>query len=182
VTTDAPRRGGAGKALGDMTRSLGLMAVVIAVFLFIGPARTLVMPGSASRPAVDDSDVIRGFATATHSPALVPVDLPRTWRVNAATLQHTRSLEQLHIGYAVPGSRYAGLDEGVGDGASLVRTVLGPAGVSVRGTTTIAGRLWQVRRSQRGEQALTRQDGGRFVVITGDATDVQLRLLAASLR
>ncbi|MBV9292149.1 MAG: DUF4245 domain-containing protein [Frankiales bacterium] len=181
MTTEAPRRG-AGKALGDMTRSLGLMAVVVAVFLFIGPARTLVMPGSAARPAVDDSDAIRGFGTATHTPALVPAGLPRSWRVNAATLQHTRTLEQLHIGYAVPGSRYAGLDEGVGDPASLVRTVLSPAGATVHGSTTIAGRLWQVRRSARGEEALTRQDGNRTVVITGDATDVQLRLLAGSLR
>lgn len=170
------------KSLADMARSLGLMAVIVAALLFIG-ARYLIMPGSADRfPATDYSGVARAFAGDVAAAVLVPSDLPSAWRANAARLTHqSPQVEQLHIGWATPGSRYAGLDETDGDPAALLTSVLGDSGLTVRGTTTIDGVLWQQRVSSRGERALTRQLGPVTAVITGDATDAQLRLLAASL-
>jgi hypothetical protein len=53
--------------------------------------------------------------------------------------------------------------------------------MEVRGTTEIAGRSWDVRSSGRGETVYTAAVGELLVVVTGDATDTQLRLLAASL-
>ena len=51
---DIARRRPARFVLGDMVRSLGLLAVVIIALLFIGPARTLILPGDRDRmPAVD---------------------------------------------------------------------------------------------------------------------------------
>src|SRR3954454_19328010 len=123
-----------------MVRSLGLMAVVVAAMLFIG-ARYLIMPGSAERPPpADYSSVVQDFPRAAGAPALAPTSLPASWRANAARLiTPSGGVTQLHIGWAVPDSRYAGLDEATGQPNSLLSSVLGSPGLTVRGTTTIGG-------------------------------------------
>jgi Protein of unknown function (DUF4245) len=170
------------KSFADMVRSLGLMAVIVAAMLFIG-ARYLIMPGSAERPPpADYSSVVQDFPRAAGAAVLAPTSLPSSWRANAARLTTgSAGVTQLHIGWALPGSRYAGLDEATGSPATLLSAVLGTPRLTVRGTTSIAGAVWQQRVSARGERAYTRQDGRVTVVVTGDASDEQLRLLAASL-
>jgi hypothetical protein len=171
------------KSLGDMVRSLGLMAVIVAAMLFVG-ARYLILPGSAARmPAADYSSELQAFPRQAGVAALVPTGLPSSWRANAAGLSTpAKGVTRLHIGWATPGSHYAGLDESTGDPAAFVTTVLGRAGVAVRATTTIGGVAWEQRVSDRGEAAFTRRVGPLTVVVTGDATDAQLRALAGSLR
>ena len=171
------------KSFADMVRSLGLMAVIVAALLFIG-ARYLIMPGSADRPPpADYSGVVQDFPREAGSPALAPTSLPAGWRANAARLlTPSPGVTQLHIGWAIPGSRFAGLDEATGPATALLTSVLGGPGLTVRGTTTIDGTLWQQRTSARGERAYTRQLGTVTVVVTGNAKDEQLRLLAGSLR
>ena len=171
------------KSLADMARSLGLMAVIVAALLFVG-ARYLIMPGSADRfPPVDYTAEVQAFPRDVGAPILAPAGLPASWRANAARLTHPGpQLSRLHIGWAVPGSRFAGLDEGNGDGSALISDVLGSRGLAVRATTSIGGATWQQRESDRGEPALTRELGAVTIVVTGDATQAQLALLAASLR
>jgi Protein of unknown function (DUF4245) len=171
------------KSFADMVRSLGLMAVIVAAMLFIG-ARYLIFPGSADRmPATDYSGVVQGFHTKTNLRALVPTAVPAAWRANAARLIYpTSGVVQMHIGWSLPHSRYAGLDEATRHPNVVVADVLGRRGAAVTGTTTIAGATWQQRVSDLGEEALTRQVGAVTVVVTGNATDAELRLLAASLR
>jgi hypothetical protein len=164
-----------------MARSLGLMAVVIAALLFLGPARSLVFPGKDRMAAVDFSHQVRGFATVAGAPALAPAASPPGWRATTADLVHRNGRVRLHIGWALPGNRYAGLDEATGEPA-LLRTVLGARGSSVVGREVIGTVVWDRRVSDRGEEALSRRAGPVTVVITGNATDAQLRLLAASLR
>jgi len=170
------------KSFGDMVRSLGLMAVIVTALLFIG-ARYLIMPGSAERPPpADYSSVVQDFPRAAGVPVLAPGALPTTWRANAARLAAPAAgAMQLHIGWAVPGSRYAGLDEATGSPAALISSVLGSRGQQASGTTTIGGVVWDQRTSSLGERAYTRQVGKVTVVVTGNATDEQLRLLAGSL-
>src|SRR3954454_5972116 len=67
----------------DMARSLGLMAVVIAGLLLLGPARTLVFPGGSERGPVDYTEPVNALEQVTPH-ALVPVGLPADWRANAA--------------------------------------------------------------------------------------------------
>jgi len=171
------------KSFADMVRSLGLMAVIVAALLFIG-ARYLILPGSAERPpAADYSGVVQVFPREAGAPVLAPTALPADWRANAARLTAPATgVTQLHIGWAVPGGRYAGLDEATGASTALIAAVLGAAGNTVRGTTTIGAAVWQQRTSSLGERAYSRQVGSVTVVVTGNATDAQLRLLAGSLR
>jgi len=163
-----------------MGRSLGLMAVVIAALLLLGPARTLVFPGSATMKPVDYSDQVRTFARVAGS-VLAPVAVPKSWRANAATFDDGPAGVHLHIGFATPGSRFAGLDETNGKPPGLLRRVLGRRGATTDASTQIGGQTWQIRRSDRGERAFTLTTGGLTVVVTGDATDEQLRTLAGSL-
>lgn len=174
-----PRRGR--QTIGDMARSLGLMAVVVAAVLLIGPARSLVFPGSDRMPAVDYSGQVRGFHTLTGTPALVPASLPKGWRATSSNLVGGGPTVALHIGWAAPHSTFAGLAEGVAD-PTLLRTMLGRRGQQVVGSEQIRGATWQRRVSDRGETAFTRTVGRVTLVITGNASDAQLRLLAASLR
>jgi len=164
-----------------MGRSLGLMAVVIAVLLLIGPARTLVFPGGATMQPVDYSHRVAAFKDVAGI-VLAPTDLPPGWRSNVATFDSTGGRAHLHVGFATPGSRFAGFDESNGPSAQLIRSVLGARGTAATGTTTIAGQTWEERRSRRGEQALTLTTGPLTIVVTGSATDAQLRALAGSLR
>lgn len=180
--TDVIRPQRARFALADMVRSLGLILVLIIALLFIGPARSLIFPGKDRMPAVDYSGAVRGFDDVASSPAVVPAALPSSWRANATDVNNIGSAPHLHIGWAVPGTAFAGLDESAGTPDVLLRSVTGRASLRVRGSTTIEGEVWLVRRSDRGETVFTRKVAGTFVVVTGNATDVQLRFLAESLR
>ena len=187
-TTETPTRVARPKSLReslvDMARSLGLMAIIMAVVLLVTPARGLIFPDRNDRmPAKDYSDVVDGFGQVTHRPALAPAGLPSSWRANAANLTGSSAAnERLHIGFVTPGSHYAGLDETTGDPAALIADVLGKRGTATTGTTTIDGVTWDVRASDRGERSLTRTADGLTVVVTGDARAADLDRLCASLR
>ena len=168
------------KTFTDMGRSLGLMAVVIAGLLLLGPARTLVFPGGATMKPVDYRAQVAAFAKVAGR-VLSPVGLPSGWRANAARFNSSGHAARLHVGFATPGAKFAGLDETNGTAARLIGDVLGSRGATVTGTTTIGGQVWDERRSDRGEEALTLTTGGLTVVVTGSASDAQLRALAGSL-
>ena len=179
---DVARPRAARFVMGDMVRSLGLLLVIIVGLLFLGPARSLILPGSKDKmPAIDYSGAVRGFAEVTGRSALVPQALPSSWHANAANVASATTTAHLHIGWAVPGTAFAGLDEGNGNADSLLRQVTGSSSLQSQGDTTIDGATWTVRRSDRDETVYTRTINGVFVVITGNATDAQLRLLAQSL-
>jgi hypothetical protein len=169
--------------MADMARSLGLMAIITAAVLLLTPARGLIFPGSVDKqPPVDYSSDVTGFGRVAGAPALAPTAVPTSWRANAASLGGGGGSETLHIGWVTPGARFAGLDETTAPAGSVVTANLGASSIDVVATTTIDGQVWQLRKSDRGEQAFTRQAGPVFVIVTGNATDAQLRMLCASLR
>lgn len=164
-----------------MVRSLGLIAVIVGLTLVFVPG--LFDPSSSDRfPAVNYSDYLAGFHQVTGKHALAPDPVPSGWRANAGTLTGPASAEHLHIGFAVPGSHYAGLEESVAPASTFVASVLGTQGTHVRGRVSISGAAWRTSTSARGEYSLARTIGGITVVITGSASPAQLQALAASLR
>ena len=176
------RRKGFGSSMADMGRSLGLIIALLAVILLLTPARGLVFPDKANKmQPVDYSSDVTGFRELTGTSALVPVGLPKGWRANAASLTHDASNlgVSMHIGFVTPDGKYAGLDESTM--STAVPAVLGQRGGRVTGAVTIGGVTWERRVSDRGEQALTRNVGKIEVIVTGNATDAELRLLCADL-
>jgi Protein of unknown function (DUF4245) len=163
-----------------MVRSLGLIAIIVAVTLIFVPG--LLHPSKSDRfPATDYSDYVSGFQQVTGKSALVPSDLPSDWTANAAALTGPAAVEHLHVGFAVPGSEYAGLEESVAPASSFVRSLLGARGDLVTDHVSLGGASWASRTSSRGEFALTRTVDGITVIVTGSATPLQLQALAESL-
>lgn len=181
--TRVARSKGVRESLLDMGRSLGLMAIIMAIVLFLTPARGLIFPDKKDRmQAVDYSSVVSGFATVAHRPALLPNGLPSSWRANASSLfGNTPVNAHFHVGWVTPGNQFVGLDEGTGDADALVKSVLGNRGATVTGTTTIAGSVWQLRFSDLGERSLTRTADGLTVIITG-TPKADINLLCTALR
>jgi hypothetical protein len=154
--------------------------VVVAVTLLFVPG--LIHPGKSDRfQPVDYSNYVAGFHTVTGKSALTPQPAPAGFAANAGRLTGPAASEHLHIGFAVPGTKYAGLEESVAPMSTLVASVLGARGTTVTGHTQIAGATWQSRISARNEVALTRRVNGISIVITGNATGEQLESLAAAL-
>jgi Protein of unknown function (DUF4245) len=163
-----------------MVRSLGLVAVIIAVTLIFVPG--LIHPSKSLKLApIDYSDYLAGFHQLSGKVALRPGSLPKGWAANAGSLNGVKTTAHLHIGWATPGAKYAGLEESVEAAARFVPTVLGQRGAAVTGSVPINGVAWQTRTSSRGEYSLSRVIGGITIVVTGSATNAQLQLLAASL-
>lgn len=182
ASTSTPSR--ARQTFADMARSLGLLIAIVAVLLLIGPARSLILPGARDRmPAVSYTHVAATFDGQAHGDALLPATLPAGWRANAARLTDDGAVvdAQLHIGWAVPGNAYAGLDETRTDGAALAATVLG-AHARRTGSVEIGGAAWEVRRAGDGTAALVRRNGQVTVIVSGTVPGDQLRALAESLR
>jgi hypothetical protein len=181
--TRVARPKGVRESLLDMGRSLGLLAIIMAIVLFLTPARGLIFPDKKDRmPAVNYSSVLSGFKQLTHRAPLAPVGLPSSWRANASSFfGNTPANAHFHVGWVTPGNEFAGLDESTGDPDGLIKTVLGKRGATVTGTTTIAGSVWQLRFSDLGEPSLTRTADGLTVVITG-TPKADINLLCASLR
>ena len=164
----------------DMVRSLGLIAVIIAITLIFVPS--LLHPGKSERfPAVDYSDYVSGFKTVTGHSALTPMPAPKGFAANAGALTGPKAAEHLHIGFATPGAKYAGLEESVAPATSFARSVIGASGAIAIGQVAIDGVAWKVSTSTRGEYSLRRTFGAVTVIVTGSATVPQLQSLAASL-
>jgi hypothetical protein len=163
-----------------MVRSLGLIAVIVAVTLIFVPG--LIHPGKSDRAApVDYSDVVSGFHQVTGKAALTPAALPAGWSANAAALTGPAAAEHMHVGFAVPGSEYAGLEESVAPAATFARSVVGASGAIPIDHLTLNGNRWLVSTSSRGEYTLRRTTRGVSVIVTGSATPQQLQSLAAAL-
>jgi hypothetical protein len=178
-----PARSRASQALGDMGRSLGLMAIVVAALLLLGPARTLVFPDDAEWQPVDYSSALRGFETITGNAPFVPRGLPEGWRANAGRVSaQDGGAALLHVGWAVSDDRFAGLDEFTGDWPDPLLEQLGVERVTTPPTTDVAGRTWSLLTSARGEPVLFRRTGDVTLVVSGDAGMAELRRLAGSLR
>ncbi|HTW19886.1 MAG TPA: DUF4245 domain-containing protein [Mycobacteriales bacterium] len=165
----------------DMIRSLGLVGIIVGVSLIFVPG--LLHPSKSQRyQAVDYSDYVSGFRQLTGKSALVPRGLPSGWAANGATLVGSATTAHLHIGWATPGSKYAGLEESVAPAAGFVQSVLGVPSSASTTAAVLADQTWRTTQSKVGEYSLFRTVHGITVVITGSASDQELDQLAASVQ
>lgn len=177
--TVKPKRGS--ETVFDMVRSLGIVIVIVAVTLIFVPG--LIHPSTSEKsPAVDYSDDVSGFHQVTGKTALTPAPVPSGWKANAADLTGPAAAEHLHIGFAVPGTKYAGLEESVASPVTFARSIVGASGAIPVDHVTLAGVRWLISNSSRGEYSLRRTAGGITVIVTGSASAQQLQALAESLR
>jgi hypothetical protein len=86
----------------------------------------------------------------------------------------------LEIGYLTPSEEFAGFVVSDDRSADPVAAVLD--GAKSEGTMDVGGRPWNRSTTLRGETALSREDGGVTVLVTGSASDEELRTVAESVR
>jgi len=164
----------------NMVRSL-LPLIVICLVLVIFP--TLRQNASDPVREVDLTSSERATAELAGYPLLVPRGLPDAWRptsvrTNAGSASAGDPVT-LQIGWYTPEEEYAAYVVGDDPRDPALDDVL--AGATDAGTQEIDGETWQRRTTERGETALTRDDGSATLLVTGSAGDDELTTLAASL-
>jgi hypothetical protein len=140
----------------DMVRSLGLLAVIVAVTLIFVPG--LLHPSKSQRvqPASYRDDAA-GFRQVTGVAAITPVGLPQGWYPNSARLAHKGTNATLYIGWVSPSGKYAALYESNNPRASF------PAAKAT-------------------DRSTSRRIGDLTILITGSVSQAELNQLSASLR
>ena len=132
---------------------------------------------------VDPTSTVRLAAERAGYEVQVPADLPEDYRTTSARTDAGNALEgapvTLELGYLTPSGEFAGFTVSDDAGAGPVRAVLG--GATDEGTVDVDGEPWTRLTTERGETALTREDGEVVLVVTGSATDDELREIAAAV-
>ena len=164
----------------NMLRSLVPLILICLVLVAIPTMRA-----NRSDPVreVDTTSSERVAAERASYPLLVPRGLSDAWRptsvrTNAGAASAGDPLT-LQIGWYTPGEEYAAYVVSDDPREPALDDVLG--GATDAGTQEIDGETWQRRTTETGETALTREEGGATLLVTGSAGDDELTALAASL-
>jgi hypothetical protein len=133
---------------------------------------------------VDPSSTVQLAAARAGYPLVVPQDLPADYRTTSARTD-AGAAEQgdpvtLEIGYLTPQEEYAGFVVSDDRRAAAVTAVLD--GAVERGTVDVGGRTWTRSTTERGETALSLEDAGVIVVVSGSADEKELETVAAAVR
>lgn len=165
----------------NMIRSL--LPLVVICLLIVG-WQAFRVGSEETVPEVDPASTVRLAAERAGYQVLAPEGLPEEYRPTSARSDAGFAAEgdtvTLEIGYLTPSEEFAGFTVSDDPLAEPVRTVLDG---STDGTTVdIDGEAWTQVTTERGETALTREDGGAVVVVSGSASDDELREVAAAVR
>jgi hypothetical protein len=164
----------------NMLRSL-LPLVVIC--LLLGAWQAFRSSGDVGVRTVDPSTTVQLAAARAGYELLVPTDLDEGYRPTSARTDAGAADEgdpvTLEIGYLTPEEEFAGFVVSDDRDADPVADVLD--GAEDQGAVDIGGRSWTRSTTVDGETALSREEGGATVLVTGSASDDELETVAASV-
>lgn len=174
----APRRAAGGRSARDMALSIAVL--IIPIFLLLGVYRVF-FAGDAP-VAVDSSQT---YATAKHDapfPVLEPTGSPAGWTTISSTVGKVSDGWVLRVSYVPPAKTGLQLVESNRPVNALLGDELGGS-ARPGNLESIGGRAWRSYPSvHSGARALVLVDTGRTTIVTGTASDSDLRAFAASLR
>ncbi len=161
----------------NMLRSmLPLVVMVLALAYFCSPQVT--------DPVleIDPSNSIR-YAASLALVALPVPDLAETWRPTSAEVDAPADgqpgLVTLTIGYLTPAQNFARYVVSTDPTAALIESLL--QGADPGAALTIAGQAWEEFSTSRNERLYLSGTGDLRLLVTGSASQDELRTLAASL-
>ena len=129
---------------------------------------------------IDPQPSIGRAAEYAGYPLEAPADLPEDYRPTDIDVTGTPGTAvTLRIDYVTPSDEYAGFVTSDDPDAPEVDDVL--AGAETGGTVEIGGQEWTRSTTQRGETALSREDGGVTVLVTGSGSEDELETVAAAV-
>ena len=169
------RSRGRGSAL-DMVRSMAVIVGIVALLVLIVPR-----PNSVPQPTVDVAAAATGAEQRLGFTPAVPVGLPEGWVPRAANLQDGQDgVPTWHLAYVTPSERFAGIQQAAnptGNWEDRQVTSGHPTG-----TVQVAGDSWVVRsRTDRGITSWVLRKPGLTTVVTGNASEAELRALAEAV-
>src|SRR4051794_33562060 len=133
---------------------------------------------------VDSATTVQLAAARAGYPVLAPAGLSKDYRPTSARTDAGNAAPggpvTLEIGYLTPSEQFAAFVESDDPKAAPLRTVLD--GAQEQGTEEVGGQTWTRSTTQRGETALSRVVGQVTVVVSGSATDDELRTVAAAVQ
>jgi Protein of unknown function (DUF4245) len=133
---------------------------------------------------IDPSSTVRFAAERATYPLVVPTGLADGYRVTSARTDAGNAGKgapvTLEIGYVTPSTEYAGFVVSDDPRAAPLRKVLD--GARQVGTVRLDGATWTRSTTERGETALTRDEGGVTVLVTGSASEQELQTVASAVR
>lgn len=132
---------------------------------------------------VDPASTVRLAAERAGYAVEAPAGLPEDYRPTSARTDAGFAGEgdpvTLEIGYLTPSSEFAGFTISDDPRAEPVRAALD--GATDEGPVDLDGESWTRLTTERGETALTRESEGAVLVVTGSASDEELRTVAAAV-
>jgi hypothetical protein len=164
----------------NMLRSL-LPLVVIC--LLIVAWQSFRSSGDVGVRTVDPSSSVQVAAARASYPLVVPTGLDEGYRPTSARTDAGAAEPgdpvTLEIGYLTPDEEFAGFVVSDDRNADPVADVLD--GAEEKGAVDIDGESWTRSTTVDGETALSREADGSTVLVTGSASDEELREVAASV-
>ena len=174
-TTARPR--GPGRSFAGLLWSL--LPIVAVVVLLVLWQRGSPSPVTSVDPGPDVAYAQR----VSPVPLPAPGPLPGTWRATSSHVDAPagpkRSPVTLTIGYLPDENRFAQVVIGDRPVAALLAAT--EPGSTAEGTVPVGSARWQGYRTERGEQVLAATVGRAGVLVTGDAPQKDLAVLAASV-
>jgi hypothetical protein len=165
----------------NMVRSLLPLVVICLVIV----AWTSLRQTADENPVreVDPSSTVQLAAARASYQILLPQGLDEGYRPTSARTDAGDAGEgdpvSLQIGYVTPEEEFAAFVVSDDRRADPVAAVLD--GADARGTVDVGGREWTRSTTERGETALSREDAGVLVVVSGSATEEELETVAAAV-
>jgi hypothetical protein len=165
----------------NMLRSM--LPLVVICLLIVGWT-ALRQSGDAGVREIDPSSTVQLAAARASYPLVAPQGLPEDYRTTSARTDAGDAAEgdpvTLEIGYLTPQEEFAGFVVSDDPRADPVAAVLD--GAKGDGTVDVDGRSWTRSTTERGETALSRDDDGVIVIVSGSAPEEELEAVAAAVR
>jgi hypothetical protein len=172
-----PRRGRGNRTIGDMIRSLAVVAGVVVVLILIVPR-----PSAVSQPPVDVPGTAQGAKASAHFTLDLPSGLSEEWRATSVRLLNSADgIQTWHVGYETPAAQYAAMEQAKDVTDAWIKS--NSNGGTVVGSQQVNGVTWvRLEHDNRLQRSLLLNQGDITILVTGTADWPELGELAASLR
>lgn len=164
------------QTLGDMVRSMVILALLVGLIVGIGA----LLSDEEERPvrAVDYSGQLSSARDLAEFPVLAPQGLGPGWVPTSVDLQSSSGTVRWHLGFLTPEQEYVGLEQGDFEPEGLVRQYVGD--LRPRGRVQVDGEQWRLFRGDT-DTALVRRHGRAVTIVVGTAGAEVLTEFAESL-
>jgi uncharacterized protein DUF4245 len=171
----------------EMIGAMAVLLVIVGVLAAVtrgcsfDPGAPSANPSTA--PTVDAGEKLAQAASTVSFPVREPA-LPKAWHANSSSTTAVGSGSAadviVRVGWLTPGGRYAQLSQSGGTAADVVAAETGTESAPT-GKQDVAGTSFAIYPSRRDEVAWVADLAGTVVLITGNATEQELRELAEAV-